>query len=340
MHAITQTYPLESRFRERLAATTFTVVLIGAWILWHGYIGIWHDGQLYTFQALAHLHPTLFANDLFLRFGSQDDYTLFSPLYAGAIRLLGIEHAAALLTLLFQAAFVASAWLLARKLLPARLVWLAVALVIGTRGDYGTERVFTFMEDFITPRMAAEAWVLAGLTAMLAGRQVWTALCMVAAMLLHPLMGVAGLAFIFCLHVAIPRPRLAAVVCVLGACLLIATAASPLGARLRFGHEWLELVQREGYLFVTEWDVRDGGRVVISATTLVVGALTLAPSPARSFCGAGLLLWALGIGFTLLGVDILHFAVIAQAQPWRCLWISSVVAVLLLPLVVRNCWRM
>jgi len=340
MHAITQTYPIESRFREWLAATTFTVVLICAWILWHGYIGIWHDGQLYTFQALAHLHPTLLANDLFLRFGSQDDYTVFSPLYAGAIRLLGIEHAAAFLTLLFQAAFVASAWVLARKLLPARLVWLAVALVIGTRGDYGTYRVFTFMEDFITPRMAAEAWVLAGLTAMLSGRRVWTALCMIAAVLLHPLMGIAGVAFIFCLHVAIPRPKLATALCALAACVLIALALSPLSASLRFDDQWLELVRRKGYLFVTQWGARDWGRVAISATTLLVGALTLAPSPARSFCGAGLLLWALGIGFTLLGVDMLHLAVIAQAQPWRCLWITSVIAVLVLPLVIQTCWRM
>ena len=51
-----------------------------------------------TLQALAHLKPDLLSNDIFLRFGSQDNYTLFSPLYAAVISLLGVEPAASLLT--------------------------------------------------------------------------------------------------------------------------------------------------------------------------------------------------------------------------------------------------
>ena len=70
-----------------------------AWALAHPYQGIFHDANLYTLQALARLHPQSLSQDVFLKFGSQDRFTLFSPIYAAAIRLIGLDHAAALLTL-------------------------------------------------------------------------------------------------------------------------------------------------------------------------------------------------------------------------------------------------
>ena len=66
----------------------------------HGYHGLTGDGQIYAFQAFARLHPQLTA-DLYLQNTSQDQFTLFSPLYAWCIGLLGLENAARLLTLLF-----------------------------------------------------------------------------------------------------------------------------------------------------------------------------------------------------------------------------------------------
>src|ERR1700722_17444613 len=84
------------------------------------YLGVANDAIFYTMQGLAHLRPELYGNDIYLKFGSQDQYTVFGPMYAAAIRLLGIDHAAALLTLVSQAAFLLAAWQLARRLTPAR----------------------------------------------------------------------------------------------------------------------------------------------------------------------------------------------------------------------------
>ena len=74
-----------------------------AWLLCHPYQGFFHDANLYALQALAQLDPDALSHDVFLSHGSQDRFTLFSPLYAGVITLLGLDRAAALLTLLSQA---------------------------------------------------------------------------------------------------------------------------------------------------------------------------------------------------------------------------------------------
>src|SRR6185503_12493708 len=101
---------------------------VALWTLQHPYPGIQHDAQLYTLQALARLLPAL-RDDLFLRFGSQDGFTMFGGIYAAFISLWGLGPAAALLTLLFNAAFAAALVLLARRLLPAPLAIVGVALV-------------------------------------------------------------------------------------------------------------------------------------------------------------------------------------------------------------------
>jgi hypothetical protein len=64
------------------SALEITVLLLHcviAWALSHGYRGLFHDAGLYTLQALARLTATSLGHDLFLRFGSQDRYTIFSP---------------------------------------------------------------------------------------------------------------------------------------------------------------------------------------------------------------------------------------------------------------------
>src|ERR1700688_3472055 len=73
------------------------LLCVTAWALSHGYRGVFHDAGLYTLQALARLPPTSLGQDVFLRFGSQDRYTIFSPIYAAASQVLGTEVGAATL---------------------------------------------------------------------------------------------------------------------------------------------------------------------------------------------------------------------------------------------------
>src|ERR1700727_3843990 len=87
-----------SRFQPKIATAALVLMPATIWLWLHGYHGLIGDGQIYAFQALARIHPHL-AGDLYLQNTSQDQFTIFSPLYAWFIRFLGIEPAARFLTL-------------------------------------------------------------------------------------------------------------------------------------------------------------------------------------------------------------------------------------------------
>src|SRR4051812_19203684 len=129
------------------------------WLMNANYFGLEHDATLYTFQALAHRSPELYSSDVFLRFGSQDRYTLFTPGYAALIGWLGMERAAVVATLICQAALLFAAWRLVRRLVTPTLALAGCALLIALPTDYGPRRIFNVIENFVTPRMLAEALV-------------------------------------------------------------------------------------------------------------------------------------------------------------------------------------
>ena len=137
-----------------------------------GYRGVVHDAQLYAFQALARLHPAELAGDLFLRYGSQDRYSLFSLLYAPLTDMLGVPGAALAVALASLLVLFAATWTL---LVPWRG---AVAATAGTLAvatwpvGYGAELVFRVAEPFATPRPLAAGVALFGLAMVVRGRSV------------------------------------------------------------------------------------------------------------------------------------------------------------------------
>jgi len=323
-----------------LAAFVLVLAIACSWIVYHPYLGIWHDAELYTLQALAHLEPRLLAGDLFLRFGSQDAYTVFSPIYARAIAAFGLEHAAALLTLVSQALFVAATWLLARRLLPPGLLWLGIGFVIAMPGDYGAGHTLQYMENFLTPRLASEALVLAALAAMAAGRLSWSWVSLVAAALLHPLMAAAGVGVVVCVQAVTSARHLPRTLWLIPiAAAMLGLLATAFGMLPRFDPAWFELVRRKHYLFVSEWTLADWSRIAVPLAVAAAGSLLLPSSGARVFCGASLLVGIAGIVLTLSGADLLHVVLVTQMQPWRALWITSFVSVLLLPLILSSAWK-
>jgi hypothetical protein len=312
-------------------------------MLSHSYRGIFHDASLYTLQALAHSSPESLSQDVFLRLGSQDRYSIFSPLYAAASRLLGTESAAALLTLALQASLLVCAWLLARAAMSAPLALLGVSVLLAIPGDYGADRVFTCIEPFLTPRMAAEALVLGSLAAVLNARNAFALALLAAATLIHPIMASAGTAALLCLYfaIAIPRPR-KALVLVAGAALLLLMVAYflPAGIGGRFDDIWLALVKdRSPYLFLAHWTLDDWSRVGVTVATLTVGALTLPTGRARSLCLTALVTTVGGLALTLVACDLLHSVLLTQLQPWRWQWLGTAVSALLLPQILILQWQ-
>jgi len=303
------------------------------WALSHPYRGLVHDAGLYTLQALSHLHPGSLSSDAFLRFGSQDAFTIFTPLYAGLIQVLGVEPAAAALTLSAHVAVFTSAWLLARGVSSARLALLGVCILIAIPGYYGADRVFTCIESFLTPRMFAEALVLASLAYLLRGRRALAIALTVLAALTHPIMAVAGCAALLCAAVAIPYPRTACIAAAAG----IGLAALVAGG---IDTAWLSLIAaRSPYLFLGNWQLQDWAPCAVVLATLIAGLSSGLEAQARQLCRVVLITTLGGLALTAIACDGLHLVLLTQLQPWRCLWLGTAVAALMLPLIVVRSWQ-
>ena len=322
-----------------LAPIALGAAFLIVWILQHRYAGLSHDSQLYTLLASARRDPDLLGNDIMVRFGSQDSFTLFSPIYAAVIRLLGTEPAAALLTFGSHLVFFTGAALLARRLMTAPLAWLGVAMVCAIPGVYGARNVFAVVETFATPRIIAEGLVLLALAAFL-DRRFWIAGALaLAATALHPLMAAGGGAVALLMSPAPPRTKAWTLI---GAWIAAAAGIAVLASRgpqIQFDNAWLYLLQTgTDYLFPALWPTAAWVRLAVVLSTLTAGALLLERSPARSLCIAAALAAIIGTAISYIGGDLLRIVAIVQMQLWRWNWIATFAATLMLPLIVTKAY--
>jgi hypothetical protein len=315
----------------------FLAILAGALIV-HLYLGIFHDSILYTIQALAHSDPALYARDLYIRFGSQDRFSVFAPIYAWLLRPLGVEHAASVLTLGGQVLLVLAAWRLARRLVPARWVPLALALLVSMPGVYGSRGIFRLMEDFVTPRIFSEALVLAALAGWQGGRRGLAVLLIAAALPIHPLMAMAGVVMIFWLAFGLDHRRAAALFIGLAFAAVLVLGLLTDGPPWQFDPAWLDIAHRSPFVFLERWSASDWGANLVSAVTLLA-ALPLASESIRRLLLASLLSAALGMALAWLGGDRLHLVLIIQGQPWRWMWIVTCLSLLILPWLAAQLWQ-
>ncbi|NCA90096.1 MAG: hypothetical protein EOM92_14655 [Gammaproteobacteria bacterium] len=264
-----------------LAGTLGTALFLSLF----GYWGLVHDTRLYALQALAWLHPQL-RQDLYLRFGSQDDYTLFSAFFTPLIQVLGLEGAALTLCLLsLLALFTATAYLLTRLTGAAgSLGGTFTAPLAGTLAVamlpvvYSAMSIFHVAEPFATPRPLAAALGLLTIAWALERRWLPAALAAIAALLVHPLM--AWPAVVLALWVGL-RPRLAMMVTLLGALALIlaAWAGAPILERLFqvMDPEWQAMTRAMApYLWAATWDASDWNTAGVALLAPVVTAVALA----------------------------------------------------------------
>jgi hypothetical protein len=331
-----------SAIRQKLGVVVVLLLCVATWAFTHGYEGIRHDANLYTLQALARLSVGNLDQDVFLNLGSQDQYTVFGRFYALVIRGIGVEPAAAILTLVSQLALIVCAALLLRRVArtPA-LIGLGVALLIAIPGFYGADRVFRCIEPFVTPRMGAEALVLAGLAAAWSERPklAWTLVAL--GMLVHPVMAAAGLVALGFLYVGSRRPLLTLGVISGGALLLmVSPSILPNGRWGTFDTAWLTPVNQRGpYLFLANWPIDDWGRAAVPLATLAIGALFLAERRARMLCQVTLCTALSGLLLSLVACDVAKLVLFTQLQPWRWQWLAVVIAALLIPAIVADGWR-
>jgi len=86
----------------------------------HHYVGFVNDGSLYLLQAVHYLDPTRFVDDVPFIAQNQDDFTIFSPIFAFALKLFGISLGGKLFCFSLQFLFCISFCFVARSI--ARII--------------------------------------------------------------------------------------------------------------------------------------------------------------------------------------------------------------------------
>ena len=320
-------------------AIALTLLLLAIWLLTHRYQGLSQDARLYAVQALARIQPWL-ADDLYLQNSSQDRYTLFSPLYAGVIRVFGLQGAERLLTLLFELGFLAAAGNAAKHLLGTGYAWLSVAGLILTVGTYGSYGVFHFSEDYLSARSAAEAMIAFAIALHLRGSSRSSLSVAVLAMLIHPLMALPGFLLLIFLMMSAPAAACLAVAGVVMTLSITLAASNLPWARSIFplmDDDWLYIVrERAQFLFLPLWSVRDWEVNLRPFASLCLSAAVLIDARSRKICTAAALVGLSGLLVTLVGGSMGPVALLVQGQAWRWMWITVFVGVLLsLPTAAR-----
>jgi hypothetical protein len=309
-----------------------------SWALTHHY-ALSGDGELYAFQAMARIIPAL-KTDVYLAFTSQDQYTLFSPLFAWAIHSFGLLNAAAGLFALCTVSFFAAAWAVARELWDSRAAWLSVAMLVVAVAGYGAYGVFHCGENYLTARSMAEALVVTSLAVRYRGHAELSWVIAALAALIHPLMALPGLLLLTCLTVSWRLSLLGA-----GAAVALALAIEALASLTTHAWEpfsimdggWLEVVrERSQFLFLKYWRLSDWemhGRILMCLAMVFWSSDDVR---LRRLCVAAALVGITGLIIALIASSLGPAPILLQGQAWRWFWVTGFASVLaILPTALR-----
>jgi hypothetical protein len=324
-------------FQSKIGTLAFVLMLVTLWLLLRGYHGLIGDAQIYAFQALARIFPQ-FASDLYLQNSSQDQFSIFSPIYAWFIEIFGLEPAARLLTLLFTVWFLAAAWSAARTLAGSDAARLAVAFLLIIPGSYGGSGVFQIADQFLTARLPAEALIVTSLACFLRGRKELALVIATLTLIVHPLIALPGLLLLLCLWLPL-RVSISAAIAGILAALAAATAATrfPWISQLLpiMDSPWLTVVQeRSQFLFLQLWSFRDWDLNIRPFFYLAFIGLAIQDDSIRKLCVAAATVGAAGLMLAFIAGAIGPLAILVQGQAWRWIWVAVFVSALLLPAVV------
>jgi hypothetical protein len=328
--------------RAAIACVVSVAIVAALWPLLRTYDWLNRDAQLYALQAIAHVHPERYANDLFFLFGSQDRFTVVTAIVAPIFDALGVERASAWLTVVANIAWWTACYYLARALVGPRLAWISVLAAMVAPGWYGGGGgVFRYAESYFSARLPAEALVLLSIGLQLRGRFLPAVATLAVAATVHPLMTVPGLAMTVLL--ACPQRRWPTLLLAAAALLASATVLAWFApvSRLRVvDPEWLSVIYtRSSFLFPTLWTKSDWGGV---ATTFLLLLAALRVHASNTVCRVALASLIVGVGGLLtsyVGSDLVPIEIVLQGQPWRVLWLATAIATILLPSTIFQAWR-
>lgn len=322
-------------FRDHLPIVL--VILAGAffWLVRYPYLGIAHDAVIYALLVARELDPSAYANELFFVFGSQDDFSVFTPVFGRLVSAFGLDLAARIIVLTGGALWVVACLALGRAATQRHwLGYFACFILASTVLNYSpNQNTFNVYEHFATARSLAFPLTVLSVAAALSSRDLLAWAAGLAATLVHPLLGIWALLLWLCARV---DERWTVPVVLLG---FVSVLSGPLwsaaGPMQLMDAEWAQIVRESSVdVFLGGW-----GELRLVPMLFWLGLLWLGgrhgnPTMRRWYLAMALVCaWALLI--SLVCSQFWPVRLVMQAQPWRALWLAEVLAVVALADVLR-----
>lgn len=321
----------------------YFLVLLPVALLMFPHKGIIHDARLYVFDILNIAYDGIFANDVVAILGTQDKYTLFSLLAAPLYKILSPWAATTVVFILGQ------------------LVWFSglIALVVKITGDKKTAffglltafllptnyfgfLVLSYGEAFATPRLFVEGLTFWSLWCFFNRSYLISALLVLAALSLHPIMGLITAALIA--GVLLQEGRrwwlIFGAASIAGVAVLLVSGVIPLeGFTAALEGDWLYAVEtRAKYLFVSEWPIKDWARIIFVAS-ITLPMFALYSGWQRRLIGSALIVGASGLLVSFIGSDMLHNVLLSQVQTSRAIWFVYLLGNVAMGVVIASLYR-
>jgi hypothetical protein len=296
------------------------------WAACHPYPGIVGDSRIYIARILADLDPAGIGRDMIFVNDGQFRFSLFPLLAHGLVVQFGPALAAEVIASIGCLCWFGAAFAFARQLVTGRALWLVLVFVCVLPHGYGNH-MFVPAETMAVPRPFAEAAVLASFAALIAGRRLLAVAFVLLGFIVHPIMGLPGVAVIAAMHLRDRRVVAAGAVLVL-VCTIAGLAGLPVFDRLfiRIDAEWLDLLYKlDPYLFPTHWHLNDFSPLVVQAATIAIAA-NLLLGTARKLLVTSLVVGLGGLLAAIVLGDVLHNLLAVQVQTWRSAWMIAVIA--------------
>ena len=293
-----------------------------------------HDARLYSLQALNHAEDSAYADDVFLRYGSQDRYSAFSQVAGPIVREFGVRPVFFTFYLIFNTLFLFALFRLVRTLISDPVVSTLSLIYLTTAPlAFGGCDIFMVHEQFFTPRTIGSAMTLFAIERLLQRSYLSTGFLLAAGLAMHPLMAFGGV-LIACSYLTMEylSARWFGGLLVSVSAMAAVLLALPVVSAQMFGvidDDWHLFIRiAVGYNYPDTWDTKDWLNLALSLVLPVAGAAWLFKSqPNRQrFLLAAALAGSAGFLVTLVA-SLSPYALLFQGQPYRVLWILKVLQI-------------
>lgn len=307
----------------QLERTCFVLALAGLlWLASHPYQGIYHDSVIYSILAARHLHPEGFGRELFFMFGSQDDFSLYTPFHVSLINFLGFDLANRVIVILGGVFWVLSFFWIGKVLFRNDLRWMALVLLaaVVTWSYSPNGSIFRLNENFATARVISLPLGLMALAAVMTGKR-WLAIVLaLASCLLHPLLGIWPLILIVCYRW--PWRLLVVLAALTILALVVIPMVFPFWSLKLMDPEWADIIRFSTTDVFLEEPVRSSpGRALLCLLALALGCRH-GEARLRPLYRTLALMTASGYLLSYVCSQYWPVTLVIQAQPWRVLWLA------------------